>query len=212
VNAWELADYGKEVWNHVSEKRQVTVAESQYLYFLARILTDVGSADLAGQLDELISECTLLDSEPLHLGPTLSDVVTSSGVRVKRANWRFLPDPENLSAKSLLRILSEHFAQHVGHGIVFELERIEFALSLKPIQICIGLEEFVGYYAFLFLGEIVLFECPVYGNAAYIVRGDWRALSQEEKSELERKGDRVIHCHHWSSAIQGALERCRREN
>jgi hypothetical protein len=104
--------------------------------------------------------------------------------------------------------LEEHFARHTGHtNIVFELKRIRFALSLKPTGICVGLEEFAGYYAFLFARDVVLFECPVYGNAAYVAKGDWRLLSQQFKGQLEQRGERIIHRRFWRADIRSALRR-----
>jgi len=210
VGAWPLTDYGEEICAHVAAKGQITLDESYYLYFLARILARGGASDVAGHLDRVSAEAKISDAEPLHLGSATSETAIPSGRRVIRANWRFLPDPENMSAERLLHVLREHFSEHTGRGIALELKRIKFALGLKPIQICVGLDEFWGYYAFLFPRDIVLFECPVYGNAAYVVKGDWRVLSRKHKAQLERKGERIIHCRHWSLAIKGALKRCRK--
>ena len=88
----------------------------------------------------------------------------------------------------------------------FDLARIRFALKLEPKQICVGIEEFAGYYAFIFEKDKILFECPVYGNAAYVVRGDWRELSQQYKGQLERRGLRVIHRRYWQGDVRHALQ------
>jgi hypothetical protein len=129
---------------------------------------------------------------------------------VKKANWRFLPQPASISAEDLIRALGDHFAElnHDG-SLNFDLDRIKFALKLSPAGICVGIDEFAGYYAFLFPNDVVLFECPVLGNAAFVVKGDWRVLSQQYKARLQRISARVIHRRFWRQDIKNALANLR---
>jgi hypothetical protein len=192
---------------YLQAKKSVTLHESYYLYFLSRILGRQGETEAGATLHQAASGCKVTQLEPFQIrggGPSID--VPRLG-KVAKANWRFLPNPENLSARELIEILKLHFSQHAGTAnIYFEIERIEFALSLKPKEICIGLEGFAGYYAFMFGKDLVLFECPAYGNAAYMVRGDWRILSQQYKAQLEKKGLRIVHgSRSWKRKIARAL-------
>ena len=140
-----------------------------------------------------------LDSRAVSSLPALGQVT--------RANWRFLPAAHGLSPAELLNLLREHFSQFLqAAGLHIELDRITFALSLAPRQICVGIDDFAGYYAFVLGGDAVLFECPVYGNAAYVVKGDWQTLSQMHKCQLTRRGLRIIHTNRqWRARLKAAL-------
>jgi hypothetical protein len=206
LGAAALKPYTAAVVTHLKAEKRVTLNESYYLYFLARMLDRLGEDEMRAALEAATAASKIVNLAPM--ATTAPSVAIPGLENVKKVNWRFLPDPENLSAGELLELLKEHFSEHAGHaGIQLEIGRIEFALSLKPKEIFVGLEEFAGYYAFVFPGDVVLFECPAYGNAAYIVRGDWRVLSQQYKAQLERKGIRVIHSvRSWKRKIRWAID------
>jgi len=110
------------------------------------------------------------------------------GINVVKANWRFLPNPETMDPIDLIRELRDHFSACGNSALDFEEDRIDEAFRFGPRQICIGTEEFFGYYAFVLDRGVNIFECPVYGNAAYVVRGDWSTLSQFSKNKLKSLG------------------------
>ena len=67
---------------------------------------------------------------------------------------------------------------------IFELKPIEIYRGLKPFQIIMLLFEET---------DKVILESVVYGNAIYVIEGDWRVLSRKTKSELKKqKNTKVI--------------------
>lgn len=90
--------------------------------------------------------------------------------------------------------------------------RLPYADSLRPIQKFVGVDEFEGYFVFLFQNtDRVLLENPLEGNAAYIFKGDWTYLSKLSKgdllSEYRHYVERVLHrqAGNWRWRIKQAL-------
>ena len=206
-NAEGYEPYAAEITADLKSRKRITLYESYYLYFFSIVLDRLGAKTARLALDHATDRCEVIDPQGVQDGYLGLSVDIPGLENIKKVNWKFLPNPENLSPRELLELLKRHFSEQSGHSnIRFEIDRIEFALSLKPQEIFVGLDEFSGYYAFVFSGTIVLFECPAYGNAAYIVRGDWRVLSQQYKAQLERTGIRVIHgVRSWRSSIRRAI-------
>jgi hypothetical protein len=96
--------------------------------------------------------------------------------------WHFLP-PGPSSLERLAAEIGEF--RHRNPGIQLEEERLLYARSLNPTLIFVGQDEFEGYFAFVFdETESVLLENPLQGNAAYIFKEDWVALSKLPKRDL----------------------------
>ena len=55
----------------------------------------------------------------------------------------------------------------------------------------------------------VLLECPIEGNATYILIGDWRQMAFETKADLRRRFEnryiKVVHKGGWLGQIWAAL-------
>lgn len=87
-------------------------------------------------------------------------------------------------------------------------ERYEFLRRLKPQNYVVGTSGFTRYFGAQFRPDLVVFENTTYGNAVYVMYGDWRALSQRNRLELlsGRFGsdfDRVVHGKGWKKAVKG---------
>ncbi len=106
-------------------------------------------------------------------GPTVS---------TKRLPWRVLP-PGELSADAVLRHYNT--LQRTNPDVKYERDRITKALSLRPDEYYVGMDEFEGYMVLTFARTPkVLMECPVFGNAIYVIKSDWQRLSRMSKREL----------------------------
>lgn len=199
-----MAGYAQTVLTALLKRTEMADNERYYLHFFANAV-ERSSPTMADSLRKAAANLRVTGLDPLNLDDHPS--ITIQGLEnVKKANWRFLPSPRSLSPEQLLDLLQAHIDQHGTSAVVFEIKRVEFALSLEPKEIAVGIDEFAGYYAFVFPKDVVLFECPAYGNAAYVVRGDWQTLSQHYKAELESKGIRVIHRGRgWRRTIRAAL-------
>jgi len=80
--------------------------------------------------------------------------------------------------------------------------------SLDPEQCYVGKDEFEGYIVFTFAHTPnALLECPVFGNAIYIINSDWERLSRMTKQELRRSPEvtRIIHKPNWFQRVKREL-------
>jgi hypothetical protein len=99
-----------------------------------------------------------------------------------RLPWRLLP-PGELTIERL----RSHYKglQYRNPHVRYDVERLEKAVSLEPEACYVGTDEFEGYVVFTFAQtQRALLECPIYGNAIYVLGPDWRRLSKMSKQEL----------------------------
>jgi hypothetical protein len=65
------------------------------------------------------------------------------------------------------------------------LEQIK---ALKPVRCYIGKDSWLGYVVFEFTHSAsVVLECPIEGNATYVLSGDWKAMVGHTKAELRHR-------------------------
>ena len=86
-------------------------------------------------------------------------------------------------------------------------ERLDRILDLNPSRIFKGVHEFSGYFAFTFeSSEWVVFESDRFGNALYVVRGNWVAMSRMTKRKLllVSSGNvrRIVHKGDWFGQLR----------
>lgn len=124
--------------------------------------------------------------------------------QAKRLGWRVLP-PGGLSADAVRR----HYdtLQRWNPDVRYERERITKALSLRPDQYYVGIDEFEGYMVLTFARTPrVLMECPIFGNAIYVIKSDWKRLSRMSKRELlAHRSDQVtkiVHKGDWFRRVK----------
>jgi hypothetical protein len=124
-----------------------------------------------------------------------------------RLPWSLLP-PGELSTDTL----RHHYAklQRRNPHIRYDPVRIEKAFSLGPNNCYVGRDEFDGYVVFTFAHtEKALLECPVFGNAIYVIGSDWRRLSRLSKRDLlanRASGTKkIVHRGDWFWRVELAL-------
>ena len=121
-----------------------------------------------------------------------------------RLPWKLLP-PGELSIERLRRHYED--VQHRNPDIRYEPQRLEKAFSLRPKECYVGTDEFDGYVVFTFPHtERVLLECPVYGNAVYVISRDWKRLIRLSKRDLldarPAEVTKIVHKGEWFSKIK----------
>ncbi len=90
------------------------------------------------------------------------------------------------------------------------MSRLEKIASLSPVRCYIGKEAWHGYVVFEFknAGRVVL-ECPIEGNATYVLSGDWKIMVNHTKAELRQeyanRYTRIVHKGAWLDRIRQAL-------
>ncbi|REJ78755.1 MAG: hypothetical protein DWQ47_04735 [Acidobacteria bacterium] len=113
-------------------------------------------------------------------------------------SWRIFPEGEITVAGIVRQLKSTSIVpSHIDPSRLSQI-----ITSFSPSKCYVGIDSFDGYVVFRFKAtERVVLECPKYGNALYVLRGDWRTLSRLSKSELLRehskKVRRIIHSEHW---------------
>ncbi len=123
-----------------------------------------------------------------------------------RVPWRVLP-----TGKSSLDDILRHYdeLEHLSPKTRYERDRLVKAYSLHPKEVALGSAEFRGYIVFTFdHTKRVLLECPMYGNAIYIIDSEWKSLSKLTKRELleHREATKIVHRGDWFWRLAQELE------
>jgi hypothetical protein len=93
--------------------------------------------------------------------------------------WRILPPGEH-PFPHILKYCE--FIKQSKSTLRIATERLELINSLNPSKIYRGLDEFNGYFVFYFEDSaIAILDCPIVGNAVYVIKGDWKTLSSLSK-------------------------------
>jgi len=91
-----------------------------------------------------------------------------------------------------------------------DVQRIVRLRSLNPIRCYVGTKMWRGYILFEFdwSGAVVL-ECPITGNATYVLSGNWRGMLGETKRALNTVYSefttKVVHRGDWLFKVRRAL-------
>jgi hypothetical protein len=130
---------------------------------------------------------------------------SAAKARPTRLNWTVLPqgwwsDPKYQSQVAKINSKTKN------PGII--LERLAYLESLGPRLAYEGKDRLgsEAYWVFVFDRHVVA-ECPLWGNAIYVIRGtgDWRTLLSKSKRELLTAGQgriqRISHKGDWKSRL-----------
>jgi hypothetical protein len=94
----------------------------------------------------------------------------------------------------------------------YQPERVTTIRDLKPDAVYLGTAGMNGYFVAVFESrQKAICERPFYGNAIYILKGDWKALSKKSKAELLHEHPeeciRLVHIKSWAIWLKFELER-----
>lgn len=125
----------------------------------------------------------------------------------KRLKWEVLP-PGWWSDKTQVQRIEERLGTSKTQLFV---ERLKYVESLNPLERYIG-ESYLGnrlYYVFVFK-NYVLAECPMFGNAVYLLNEDkmnsWKEIFALIKKEALKKGAvRILHLGNWKKRLAKLL-------
>lgn len=102
-----------------------------------------------------------------------------------------------------------------GHNLhQIDPTRLERIQSLKPIKCYIGKDSWLGYVVFEFShSPCVVLECPIEGNATYVLFGDWKVMVSHTKAEIRHRFanfyTRIVHKGDWLSRLRATLRESR---
>ena len=107
---------------------------------------------------------------------------------------------------------TEFFLKHRQN---VDRQRIKQILSLKPYRAYRGPEEFFGYLIYEFKQyKKVILECPIYGNAVYLLyRDSWQSQARYSKQFIRENYPgswaRIFHTENWFVRLRAELSRSR---
>jgi hypothetical protein len=152
------------------------------------------SADKLNQLNDLRNAFEIIaNSVPRY--DNLERPKPSKNPQAKKLNWRLLPTGGAI-VKDVLGHINAQKTNFPSRKC--DESRIQLIEQLKPTECYVGIDEFDGYYVFLFGdNHDAVLESPWVGNALYLLRGNWRELSKMPKSMLladkQDHVERLIH-------------------
>lgn len=131
----------------------------------------------------------------------------ASSINIDDVPWRILPPGEHPFPHLLENL--EYLRHHRNRSIIEE--RIGLINSLKPTNMFCGVDHFRGYIIFYFEeARVAVLDCPIFGNAVYVISGNWQFLSRLSKKELlDQYADnvtRVVHRGDWFNKISGLIQ------
>jgi hypothetical protein len=113
----------------------------------------------------------------------VNDLATGRRIIVShRLPWRILPPGKT----GIRRIINNfRWRQQLLPEYRVDENRLKFMEGFSADETFEGQDSFEGYICFHFSKQkLAVLECPVYGNALYILKHDWQALSRLTKTEL----------------------------
>ncbi|QFT46788.1 hypothetical protein FIU97_09410 [Roseivivax sp. THAF40] len=202
-NGWTTAAIPREVYvrDQIPPflfELEIEVKEQQQdgRYGVVFSITDVLDRDTTSFSDDLLfalnllQECTgVSDVAP---GSSQSVVFTSS------LDWELFP-PGDLD--DLVDRLTKSKDGRGGAAPDKVRERLELFEQFQPTEYLKGMGGNDHYIGAKFADDLVAFENLKYGNALYVLYGDWEQLSQRPRSELLKltnaQFDRIVHRRGW---------------
>ena len=107
--------------------------------------------------------------------------------------WKILPTKNSMNEISILLQRELSSGNITNKEMIAAKIRMQRIIELNPQQIYKGIDTFSDYFALIFEhSDKVIFESIRYGNAIYIVGGDWVYLSQRTKQELRNRNDTSV--------------------
>ena len=163
--------------------------------------------------DRLLAGLNLLQENVGVCNVELASTDMEKYQHILRVNWTMLP-PGSLTAEELAcRVFGR--AGMADEKIRKDIkDRYEFLMSLNATNIVVGADSFHGYIGAMLENDIVVFDNVKFGNAVYILQGDWKELSKKTKRELWELADvshRIQHFGEWKNKVKEEVRRLRRD-
>ncbi|HEY9625350.1 MAG TPA: hypothetical protein V6C78_33835 [Crinalium sp.] len=132
-------------------------------------------------------------------------------IPIKRLAFELLP-PGSWSINDVIayyRREAAYFPTDLA-GRAIEWQRLVELKALNPKECYIGTDLWLGYVVFTFnyTSKVVL-ECPIEGNATYVLSGNWQFMVRHTKQELRKNYPnqyvRVVHKGYWIDRVRDTL-------
>lgn len=134
-------------------------------------------------------------------------------IHTEKLSWTFLATGERG-----FEPIVKHFRNLISKGKwsgreVDETRLVMIESYLNPTHRYVGEKEFEGYVVYCFdqTEKKVILECPFYGNATYIIRGDWKEITKSSKWVAKYKHSNQVtvinHSKAWFERLRQNLNR-----
>jgi hypothetical protein len=148
--------------------------------------------------------------EPGGRVSTIRREITGSDAQPKRVPWRLLPPGEH----PFQEILNHYeVLEKQTPSVRYDRTRLERIYELSPTAWYVGLDEFSGYIVFYFQeSQTAVLDNPAWGNAIYVIRGEWESLSRLTKAQLLAKHKhtqrvrKIVHSGDWFQRLTMCLQ------
>ena len=149
-------------------------------------------------LQENAGDCHVLDA----------NATTEDYLRVTKLGWEIFPqgclDRAVEKVKGQIRNITPEKAKRIN-------DRAQFMARLKPIEYFVGVGMNSKYFGAKFRDDLVAFENFDYGNAIYLLFGNWEELSKKSRTEILQRPDkdfvRIPHTRYWKLNLMNELKR-----
>lgn len=127
-------------------------------------------------------------------------------LKIEKLPWILLPK-EKWTVENVVKIFRTYSFKR-WQNATFDEGRLRKIINvLKPNFCYIGEDEFEGYVVFCFdRTEKVVMECPVVGNAVYVISGNWQEITKLGKREAKNRHTNCIktinHNETWLERLQ----------
>ncbi len=126
-------------------------------------------------------------------------------IPVKKLPWKFFPKGE----WTVEQIVKE-FGKYISQNEIIDESRIwKIYENLRPSDCYISQDGFNRYIVFCFdWTDKVVLECPIYGNAVYIIKDNWKEITKLHKwqARLSHQVTVIHHSDSWFSRLKNNLK------
>ena len=149
-------------------------------------------------LQENVGDCHVYDA----------NATTEDYLRVTKLGWEIFPqgslDRAIEKVKDQIRNMTPEKAKRIT-------DRAQFMDRLKPVEYFVGVGMNSKYFGAKFHNDLVAFENVDYGNAIYLLFGNWEELSKKSRSEILQRPDkdfiRIPHTRYWKLNLKSEIKR-----
>lgn len=161
--------------------------------------------------DKLLNGVNIMFENVGAYGVELEKTPLSEFVNLIRVPWRIFPvgtcDLDSM-CKIIVRGRTDNEIEKAKQIIK---ERLEFLQSLGAKTFIQGTDAFGGYIGAELQNQVFVFDNTQYGNAAYVLKGEWEVLSKKTRGVLRKdfhdKAVCVPHNGDWKAGIAKAVKR-----
>lgn len=172
--------------------------------FQVQEILDKGTNDFEKRL---LEDLNLLQENTGASGVEPADMEIAEYGKTLHLSWEILP-PGTLE-ETLERIFKGRTPLPEEKKVT--AERYEFFQTLKPKSLVFGNSGFRRYFGALIEDNLVVFENIQYGNAIYILYGNWEESSKRSRVELlsgkyGKDFERIIHKTGWKNIVKKVVQ------